>query len=92
MIKEIEEIRAQIDFCDLILFKVLEERLSLCKKIASYKEINNIQNIAREAQVIEKIIKEHNIKDELVKQIMNLIFTEAKEIQKNEILKKHKKA
>ncbi len=70
MLKEVEELRKEIDSLDDSLIKLLEERLEIVKKIKDIKNKNElpIEDLEREKEILNKT------NNEVVKELLKIII------------------
>jgi len=87
--KELEKLRQEIDEIDKEMTALFEKRMEIAKKIAEYKQNNNLPifDESREKEVIKKNIEKLNNKDlaNELKEFYSTIFRLSKDIQKKYI-------
>lgn len=87
--KELEKLRLKIDEIDKEMTALFEKRMEIAKKIAEYKQNNNLPifDESREKEVIKKNIEKLNNKDlaNELKEFYSTIFRLSKDIQKKYI-------
>jgi chorismate mutase len=82
--KEIIELRNKVDEIDTNLVKIINQRFNLCRCIGNIKKENGlpVEDLERESQLIGKRINSSNLNEEFTKNFFQLIFNEAKRLQK----------
>ena len=87
--KDIEELRKEIDAIDSKLVGLFEDRMDLALRIAMYKKENNMEvlNSSREEQVISKAkeqLRNKNLNDS-VEKFLKCIMQISREIQSEKL-------
>lgn len=87
--KDLEELRKNIDECDRQIVEALEERFSTVKDIIAYKRENNVPILqsSREDEIFKKVESYQDSREflEEIKSIYIYILKKSKEIQKKEL-------
>lgn len=85
--KELSELRKEIDSLDIELVEIFEERMKIALSIAEYKSKNNLQvlNKGREEEVIQNCKKHLNNKEFSIylESFLRSLMDISKEVQKN---------
>lgn len=84
--RNIAELRKEIDRIDTQLLSLIKQRLEVAKEVGLYKKAHNLPIIdkAREKEVLEdkrKKALEANVNPELMQKIFRLLIAEARKVQ-----------